>query len=115
MGRPHGTGHGVRRGYALRRSRAPLLRVRVPSLSPVGWMQQADKLVAILADFVLSFDPTNTDIRWYQTVALYQTGSLDQAAAAIAKLQADMLGVPVIPAPSVASTLNACGKVLNTS
>ena len=51
--------------------------------------QQDWNRVAILADFVLSFDPTNTDIRWYQTVALYQTGSLDQAAAAIAKLQAD--------------------------
>lgn len=51
--------------------------------------QQDWDRVAILADFVLSFDPTNTNIRWYQTVALFQTGSLDQAAAAIAKLQAD--------------------------
>jgi len=45
--------------------------------------------VAILADFVLSFDPTNTNIRWYQTVALYELGSLDEAAAAIDKLQKD--------------------------
>lgn len=45
--------------------------------------------VAILADFVLSFDPANTNIRWYQTVALYELGNIDEAAAAIDKLQKD--------------------------
>jgi tetratricopeptide (TPR) repeat protein len=51
--------------------------------------QQDWQRVAILTDFVLSFDPGNTGIRWYQIVALYELGHFDEAAAAIGKLQAD--------------------------
>lgn len=51
--------------------------------------QQDWDRVAILADFVLSFDPANTNIRWYQTIALYELGNIDEAAAAIDRLQKD--------------------------
>lgn len=63
------------------RTYGPLILLRIG--------QQDWNRVAILADFVLSFDPSNTNIRWYQTVALYELGSIDEAAAAIDKLQKD--------------------------
>ncbi|MDA0207534.1 MAG: tetratricopeptide repeat protein [Acidobacteria bacterium] len=55
------------------------------------------KRTAILADFVLSFDPANTNVRWYQTVAFFQLGSLDEAAASIDKLQSDKQAAAMFP------------------
>jgi tetratricopeptide (TPR) repeat protein len=59
--------------------------------------QQDWKRTEILADFVLSFDPTNTNVRWYQAVAWYELGSLDEAAASIDKLQSDNLAAAMYP------------------
>ena len=59
--------------------------------------QQDWNRVAILADFVLSFDPTNANIRWFQTVALYELGNIDEAAAAIGKLQSDEKTAAMFP------------------
>jgi predicted negative regulator of RcsB-dependent stress response len=53
--------------------------------------------VAVLADFVLSFDPANVNIRWFQTVAFYELGNLDEAAAAIDKLQSDQQSAAMYP------------------
>ncbi len=71
------------------RSYGPLILLRI--------RQKDWQRVAILADFVLSFDPNNTNIRWYQTIALYETGSLDEAAAAIDKLEKDGQAAAMYP------------------